>query len=276
MNDQDSRQALFQKVLARLLRPIARIMIAYNVTINAAMDALKRALYEAATTQNEKTTDSRVSLVTGLHRKDVRRLREKPSEHGKRSLINSGSLIVGIWLAHAKFQNTNGKPASIPRQGDGNVLGFNDLVRISKVDIPVSTLLEAMVEEKVIEHDDATDQLTLITGAFLATSDDTLKLDAFEKNLLAHLDAASWNLLKDKSDNAHYERALHVNKLSASSVDTLENEARKLTQNVLERLNKKALELQEQDADDKSNNQRFSVGAYILSDGNKTTKTEEK
>lgn len=276
MNDRDSRQALFQKVLARLLRPIAKIMIAYNVTLNAAMDALKRALYEAATSENEKITDSRVSLLTGLHRKDVRRLRENPSEYGKRSLINSGSLIVGIWLAHAKFQNTNGKPASLPRQGNGDVLGFNDLVRVSKVDIPVSTLLEAMIEEKVVEHDDTTDQLTLITGAFLATSDDNLKLDAFEKNLLTHLDAASWNLLKDKSDNAHYERALHVNKLSASSVDTLENDARKLTQSVLEILNKKALELQEQDSDDKSNNRRFSIGAYILSDDKKTNNTEGK
>lgn len=276
MNDQDSRQALFQRVLARLLKPIAKIMIAYNVTLNAAMDALKRALYDAATSDNGKITDSRVSLLTGLHRKDVRRLRENPSEHGKRSLINSGSLVVGIWLANAKFQNKNGMPAPLPRLGNDNVLGFNDLVRFSKVDIPVSTLIKTMIEESIIKHDETTDQLTLITGAFLATSDDNLRLDAFEKNLVAHLDAASWNLLKDKTDIAHFERALHVNKLSMSSAATLESEAKILTQNVLETLNKKALELQEQDADDKNNNQRFSVGAYILSDDKKMTKTEEK
>lgn len=276
MNDQDSRQVLFQRVLARLLKPIAKIMIAYNVTLNAAMDALKRALYDAATSENGKVTDSRVSLLTGLHRKDVRRLRDNPSEHGKRSLINPGSLIVGIWLANAQFQNRNGQPAPLPRQGNDNLAGFNDLVRVSKVDIPVSTLLKAMIEEKVVEYDDNTDQLTLITGAFLATSDDNLKLDAFEKNLTTHLDAASWNLLKDESDNAHFERALHVNKLSTSSVDTLEDEAKILTQNVLETLNKKALKLQEQDSDNKNNDRRFSIGAYILNDDKKTTKPEEK
>lgn len=276
MNDQDSRQAIFLRALARLLKPIAKIMIAYNVTFNAAMDALKRALYDAATPENGKITDSRISLLTGLHRKDVRRLRENPSEQGKRSLINSGSLVVGIWLANAQFQNENDEPAPLPRQGNENTLGFNDLVRVSKIDIPVSTLLEAMIEEQIVEYDEVTDQLTLITGAFIATSDDSLKLDAFEKNLAAHLDAASWNLLKDKSDHAYFERALHVNKLSTSSVNTLEEEAIKLTQNVLEELNKKALELQEHDADDKNNNQRFSIGAYILSDDKKTSRTEEE
>lgn len=276
MNDQDSRQAIFLRALARLLKPIAKIMIAYNVTLNAAMDALKRALYDAATPENGKITDSRISLLTGLHRKDVRRLRENPSEQGKRSLINSGSLVVGIWLANAQFQNKNGEPAPLPRQGNENAIGFNDLVRVSKIDIPVSTLLEAMIEEQIVEYDEVTDQLTLITGAFIATSDDSLKLDAFEKNLATHLDAASWNLLKDKSDNAYFERALHVNKLSTTSVNKLEDEAKKRMQNVLEALNKKALELQEQDINDKRNNQRFSIGAYILSDDKKTSTTEEE
>lgn len=276
MNDQDSRQALFQRVLARLLKPIAKIMIAYNVTLNAATDALKHALYEAAVSDNNKTTDSRVSLLTGLHRKDVRRLRENPSEHGKRSLINSGSLIVGIWSGNENFQSDDGKPLPLLRQGKDKQLGFNDLVRISKVDIPVSTLLDAMIEERIVEHDNSTDQYTLVTGAFLATSDDNLKLDAFEKNLAAHLDAASWNLLKDQSESARFERALHVNKLSNESIYALENEARKLTQGVLETLNRKALVLQEQDVGDKSNNRRFSIGAYILTTDNKTTKPEDK
>lgn len=276
MNDQDSRQALFKKILARLLRPIAKIMIAYNVTLNAAMDALKRALYDAATTDNDKITDSRISLLTGLHRKDVRRLRENPTEPGKRSLINAGSLVVGIWLANPQFQDKKNRPARLPRQGNDTVLGFNDLIRVSKVDIPVSTLLEAMIEEKVVEYNDTTDKLTLITGAFLATSDDNLKLNAFEKNLSAHLDAASWNLLKNESDAARFERGLHVNKLSASSAIALEDEAKKLTQNVLEVLNAKALALQEQNSDDTNNTHRFSIGAYIMSDDKKSNKPEEK
>lgn len=274
MSDNDSRQALFQRVLARLLKPIAKIMIAYNVTLNAAMDALKRALYEAATSGNNRITDSRVSLLTGLHRKDVRRLRENPSEHGKRSLLNAGSLVVGIWLADAKFHTADGEPSPLPRQGSGNTPGFNDLVRVSKVDIPLSTLLNAMIDEKIVEHDANSDQLTLVTDAFLATSDDSLKLDAFEKNFAAHLDAASYNLLNGTSDQAHYERALHVNKLSESSVNMLESEARKLAQHVLETLNKKALKLQDQDADNDEANRRFSIGTYIMR--NDKTTTEEK
>jgi hypothetical protein len=275
MNDQVSRQALFQKVLARLLKPIAKIMIAYNMTLNAAIDALKRALYDAATSENDKITDSRVSLLTGLHRKDVRRLRENPSERGKRSLINPASLVIGIWLTHEKFQNEIGSPSALRRQGNKETPGFNDLVRISKVDIPVSTLLDALIEEKIIEYKKATDQFVLVKGAFLATTDDSLMLDAFEKNLAAHLDAASGNLLKDQSEKAFFERALHVNKLSEKSVEKLEFKAQNLMQDILETLNKEALTLQEQDANDKHNNQRFSVGAYIFCNDKKTIKSEE-
>lgn len=73
--------------LRRVMRPLVRLMLRKGVTYTMFADLLKEVFVDVAHREfrldGTVPTDSRVSLLTGVHRKDVRRLR---SEGGTSSL----------------------------------------------------------------------------------------------------------------------------------------------------------------------------------------------
>lgn len=242
-------------------------MIAHGVTLNAATEALKLALFRAAKeypTTQDKQTDSNISLQTGLHRKDVRRFREATPRPAKHSLTNVCSLAIAYWTSNARFQNEAGQPRPIPRLGEPSKAGFDDLARTAKIDLPASTLLNALVLQGAVKVDPDTDTVTLVQKAFVANPNSEAMIAAYEKNLIAHLNAATGNLLAKDGEPRQFERAAHFNQLSNASIRELESEARKHAQEVLQALNKKALALQEKDAAVPGPKGRFSIGTYIV------------
>ena len=73
-----SASALSEAVRA-LLRPLVRLLISKGVGLPAFMELVKDAYVDVAVNEfpvgEKKQTDSRISLLTGVHRKDVKRLR---------------------------------------------------------------------------------------------------------------------------------------------------------------------------------------------------------
>ena len=65
--------------LTRLLRPLVRLLIRAGVTFPALSDLLRELYVNVAehdfALADKEQTDSRISLLTGIHRKEVRRLR---------------------------------------------------------------------------------------------------------------------------------------------------------------------------------------------------------
>lgn len=265
----EDRTDQFQRTLSRLLRPIARAMIAHGVTLNAATEALKSALFNAAadtSANDEKVTDSKISLRTGLHRKDVRRLREEMPRSEKRSLTNACTLTIAYWTSDNRFRTKAGAPRSLPRNGTRSRPGFDDLVKTTKIDLPDSTLLEALIAQDAVTLNPDTQTVKLVQTAFLASPQSEAMIAAYQKNLLAHLEAATDNLLAKEGDPRKFERAAHFNHLSEASIKELDADARRLSQEVLESLNRKALALQEKDATMPGPKGRFSIGTYITGD----------
>ena len=73
---------LAAQALAQVLRPLARLMIGHGLQLMPMMELLKKALVEEAQASfglsDKANSDTRVALLTGVHRKDVKRLRETP------------------------------------------------------------------------------------------------------------------------------------------------------------------------------------------------------
>ena len=75
-----AKQTLIAAAVKRVLRPIIKLMLANQLTYTFAIDLLKTLYVEIAehdfALDGKPQTDSRISLISGVHRKDVRRLRE--------------------------------------------------------------------------------------------------------------------------------------------------------------------------------------------------------
>lgn len=263
-----SRTELFSRILLSLMQPIARAMIAHGVTLNMATEMLKRALVKEAArsaAMPDKVTDSQISLLTGLHRKDVKRLRSDDPAPIKRPLLNACALVIAHWTTERRFLDAMGKPKELRRVGDRSRLGFDTLIRSSKIDLPPATVLDALRNQGAVRQESEDGPITLVHDAFIGGPGSEELLFSYEKNLRAHLNIATANLLSD-GENLQFERAGHYNRLPPGAVVELDRKARTLAMKMLTELNKLALEKQRRAIGDDTADRRFAVGAYILSD----------
>lgn len=110
---------LVLKVLERLLRPVVRLCLRQGIKLNDLVEVLKvtmvRVANEDLTKQKSEQSLSRVSVMTGVHRKDVTRISRSDTPIApKANLV--GKLIVQ-WQHDPRFRNAAGKARVLSAQG---------------------------------------------------------------------------------------------------------------------------------------------------------------
>ena len=240
-------------------------MIAHGVTLPAGVEIMKAAMVETATRDfsidEGPPTDSRVNLLTGVHRKDVKRLRADQPTAPKRSFDSLCAAVIGQWLGDPDFLTEAGEPNDLARGEAGEAGAFDTLVKRVSVDVPVATVLQELSRLGLVEIG-ADGAIRLVSEAYLAKPGTLAALEAFEKNLAAHLDAATRNLITADAP-PFMERGVHYNRLSEQSVRELQEMASRIAGEALLAINKAALARQTRDAEKPENSRRFSFGVYL-------------
>src|SRR6266481_10145317 len=104
--------------MARLLRPLVRLCICSGMTFPALAQLLRELFVNVAehdfALEGKEQTDSRVSLLTGIHRKEVARLRGAGTPVNETpATLSLTSAIIARWLAAPEFTDAKGDP--LPR-----------------------------------------------------------------------------------------------------------------------------------------------------------------
>lgn len=137
------RDEIYHSALRAFLRPIARYCLRRSIKLQDVVEALKASLLSVAQeemVQNEKRqTVSRLSIMTGVHRKDVIRIIDHGEE--RREDINLPARIIGQWRVRPEFRSISGRPKTLSIEGGGSE--FAALVRsVSKELNPYTVLFE--------------------------------------------------------------------------------------------------------------------------------------
>jgi hypothetical protein len=251
----------------RILRPLVRVLIARGIMLPALVTLLKRVYVEVAADSfaldGRPPTDSRVSLLTGVHRKDVRALRESGAPAGSPPSPGIGASVVGRWLGDARYVPPSGQPRRLPRSAPAGEPSFNALVAEVSADVRPRTVLDELERQGLVAVDADADTVTLLAEAFVPCQGDSAMLQLFAANLHDHAAAAAANLLAEDGRPVFLERAVYYNHLSATSVAELEREARERGIAALVELNALALARQDADATSPDADQRFRFGVYF-------------
>ncbi|ABG30202.1 hypothetical protein CEP88_12710 [Roseobacter denitrificans] len=255
----------FLLLLKGLMRPLVRTMINRGITAPAFYKLLKTVYvdvaYEEFRLDGTAPTDSRVTLLTGVHRRDVRAILSNEDDAWKTARGKSAAFatVLSQWMTRPEYQDDAGHPMGLPRTSDDSP-NFETLVREINTDIRPRTILdELMRQELVHESDDGL--LRISDGAFSGPVSDHDKLVFFASNVGDHLAAASQNLLSE--DAPFLERAVFYNRLSPGSVDQIEQHAGQLAQNMLETLNAQSSRLQQADQNETEPKERYRLGVYF-------------
>lgn len=257
----DDRATLFMRALKGLLRPLVRALIAKGVSAPALYQTIKQLYVEVAESDfslsDARQTDSRISMLTGVHRRDVKAFRDPDGarEAQTREKVTTIASVLGRWLALAPGA------APPPLTRDGETGSFEALVRSISRDIRPRTVLDEMTDQGLVTYDVEADRITLNADAFVGPADQEQKVFFFAENVGDHLAAAVDNLLTE--DPRFMERAVFYNRLTPASVDALEAEARRLGAEALTALNHEALTRQTADLDDPNGTERFRYGVFF-------------
>jgi hypothetical protein len=251
-----------------MLRPLVRLMIARGVTLPALAAALKEVFVDVAARDfrldGRVASNSRISLLTGVHRKDVRAIRDGAPPLSAPAPGGLGASVLGRWLGDPAFLDEAGRPCALPRQGSADMKGFDTLVASVSTDMRPRTVLDELLRQGLAELDEATDTVRLVADAFVPRSDPEM-LGLLRQNLHDHLAAACANVLAGADDRRFLERAVYYNNLRPDAVDQLESEARTLSVAALRHLNGLALEHRQAGAtqDTPAVMERFRFGVFF-------------
>ncbi len=252
-----------ETALARVLRPLIKLMISKGIGMQALTEHLKALYVEQAERHfqldGKRMTDSRVSLLTGLHRRDVRRLRDAAAPRAP-ATMGPVPRVIARWMMAPGWQDEDGQPLRLQLRGEGPQ-SFEQLVAAVSRDVHPRSVLDALLAEHLAEIDGDTGEVMLVGNSYVPKHEQT-QTDYLGMNLGDHAVAAVENVLA-RYKPPFFERAAHFNKLSPGSLGELDRLARKLQLDVLQIIAEKATALQDMDAGTADAGGRFRCGAFV-------------
>ena len=234
--------------LRKILRPIVRMLIRQGVSFPYFSNFMKSLYVEVAAaelpaTGGKPATLSRLSLLTGIHRREVKRLREEPAfeDQPLPSAISLGAQVIARWTGEEPWVGDDGHARPLPRNaaadGSSGPPSFDGLVRSVSVDIHPRSVLDEWLRLGVAEIDEQ-ERVRLRTDAFVPSRGYEEKAHFVGRNVRDHIAAAFANLGAEESP--FLERSVHYGEVPESAVAELQALAREVGQEALVRVNERA------------------------------------
>lgn len=131
-----------------LMKPVASFLMKCGMTWREFADLSKSVFIQVAGAEygikGRPTNVSRVSLLTGISRKEVKRQRELLEQPAETPVSKSSDAtrVLSGWHQDSVFRDTGGQPKGLPLEGEG--ASFAELCRRYAGDIPMTTMLKEL------------------------------------------------------------------------------------------------------------------------------------
>ena len=140
-----------RKTLRVMLRPIITFCLRNGLGVQELTETVKQVLVQTATesitASGEKANVSRLSVATGIHRRDILRLMS--SESTREIPVNLISRVLAQWENDQRFQTKQGHARNLRWEGDESE--FCALVRSVSSDVHPGTILFQLEQRKLVE-----------------------------------------------------------------------------------------------------------------------------
>jgi hypothetical protein len=254
----------------RLLRPLVRIMLTHGVA-HKDFDAVVRSVYaevarDSFTPAGKRATDSHVAIVTGLTRKEVKRLREQADSTYEQSGwggANRATRVLSGWHRDPDFTDDEGEPRRLTVEGDGNE--FGELVRRYSGDIPTVAILDELERvQSVAREPDGT--VRVLNRAYVPSAGDPERvrmLGSAGHDLLATLEH---NLCRSSDVRPYFQRTAFNMRIDPRALPVFHRLVSQQAQHLLEVFDDWLERHEVDERDPQAPASRAGVGIYYFED----------
>lgn len=270
-------RTILRKSVYQMLRPLIRVLIRHGIS-HSEFSGWARHVYvnEAANdpSLDKPPSQSHIAIVTGINRKEVRKLLEAPldADPGP-AKFNRATRVVTGWLQDSEFQNRDGNPAALAYGTDD--APFNRLVKRYGGDVPARAVLNELLRSGTIAKK-ADNLFSLIEHAYVPQKSPEEMLTLFGQHSTDLLNTLDYNL-----DPAHHDKRLQLSvvydNVPEEALETFRSLSSDKALALLKELDK---HLSQQDRDVNpsvtgSDRYRAGLGVYLIQDRQRSEENED-
>lgn len=259
------RVHLVLRAALTMLVPLARWLVHNGVTYSSFAPALKSVFVEAARQElagsGGKQTDSALSVLSGVHRRDIRDLGDATPLQARPKAPSVASQLFTRWLTDAQLRDKQDRPVPLPKSGEG--LSFDGLARQVSSDVHPRTLLAEMQRLGLVRVQG--DGVHLEAQAFVPQQGFDEMVELFAANAADHLAAAAHNLRNEGGDK-FLEQSVFASGLSPRTTQHLGTLARKLWRSAFQQMVREATPRYLQDSREQQGSMRMRFGVYFYAE----------
>lgn len=206
------------------LRPIARALLRNGIGYREFNEISKSAFVDVATAnyglRGRPTNISRVAVMTGLTRKEVRRIRDK-IESGAQAVVAKStplSVVLHTWYSDKEFLDNSGKPLSLPF--DGAAPTFSGLVKKAGGDIPAGAMRTELKRIEAIQESDDGTVKPLKRYATAAGKEDLL-ITGLTRGIFPIASSIAHNIEAETPETTWIQRTVSTDKVKPEDIGRL-------------------------------------------------------
>ena len=198
--------------LAKLLRPLVRLLLKHSFPYSAFESIAKRVYVETAMEDfalpGKKPSISRAAILTGLTRKDCNLLLAEPSSRADIAAVhyNRAARVLTAWVRDKRYAGPDGAPQPLTMDGPD---GFAELVRLHGGDVPARAVLDELQRVGAVQ--------TLADGrigprerAYVPHDSMVRKLAIMGTDVGELIETISHNIEHDAADARYQRKVMHV------------------------------------------------------------------
>jgi len=250
--------------IERIFAPLSRLLISTGISYGFAAELLKKTMLREAQSiirdSDGNATDSRLSIATGLHRKDIKRLKDELTNDYQSEDISITSQVIAGWMGLTKIKNSKTPHPLRRKKTKSSELDFDDLVSSISKDVRSKAVLDELIARGVVTLRD--DDFLLLHPEKLTLNQDAASTAKYlGMNVHDHFSVAVNNLIYPNSPQL--ERCVHYHGLSETAMQKLHDIATKKAMEALIAVNEEAQALIKDPAN--RGKQRMNFGLYFFS-----------
>jgi len=224
MSSSSSTTSLMHKVL----RPLVKLLLRNGVAFADFSDVARRVFVEVANEDfalpGKKQSVSRVSVLTGVNRKEVKRLLESGEEDITQKENNRAARVVGGWMRDKEFSTKSKAKALVLGEGDQKG-SFEALVKKYSGDMTARAVLDELIRVGAVKLNKNKDSVKLLSNGYIPSNsnDEMLRISADSvHDLLSTIE----HNLNDEYQDTHLQLKVSYDDVPLNGVELFRNLSR--------------------------------------------------
>ncbi|HEY1226714.1 MAG TPA: DUF6502 family protein [Ramlibacter sp.] len=205
---------ILEVTVGKVLRALFRVLLRHSMSYTAFEALARRTYVEVAMKdfgiEGKKPSISRASILSGLTRKEVRRLVDlsaaSQASPDADQRYNRAARVITGWVRDSEFLGADGEPRPLPIAGQR---GFAALVRRHSGDMPVRAVLDELLRVGAVHWQDE-QNVALRTRAYVPASGVPEKLDILGQDVADLIATIDHNIEHGATDPRFQRKVMYA------------------------------------------------------------------